>query len=466
MENKNFMEDQLQLTADLIQKFDIPVPRYTSYPMVPFWTDKYTITDHIKHLELASHANEPLSLYIHIPFCIRRCFFCACNVQITTNPQTPEKYLISLEKEIKTVAKHLEPRAKVSQLHFGGGTPTHLTPSQLDRLMNILEEHFDFLPDAEQSIEVHPSVTTPEHLEILAKHRFTRLSVGIQDFDPYVQEKINRFQTYDVTANLFQKARELDFISINGDLIYGLPYQTHEGFNNTLQKILDIRPDRLAIYSYAHLPKQIKHQAIFPIDVIPTGNDKLDLFLKAREFLLDNDYKQVGFDHFSLPSDDLWQSYTNGTLQRNFMGYTTHAGTDLVAMGYSAISDVAGSYAQNSKSLPEYHNMIEKYGLATVRGLALSEQDLLHKQIIETWMCQYFIDLEDLSKFYQKVQNTDIFDIILKKMESCEQNQLVVRNGHRWDATPLGRVFARVVASNFDTYLPHSTNMQIYSKAI
>ena len=395
MENEHVMEDQLRLTAELIQKFDIPVPRYTSYPMVPFWSDKYTVTDHVKHLELASHSNDPLSIYIHIPFCTRRCFFCACNVQITTNPQLPEKYLLSLVKEIKTVAKYLEPRTKVSQLHLGGGTPTHLTPIQLEMLMSILEEHFDFLPDAEKSIEVHPSVTTPKHLETLAEHGFTRLSAGIQDFDSYVQEKIYRFQTYEVTANLFQRARELGFISINGDLIYGLHYQTHDGFSNTLYKILDISPDRLAIYSYAHLPKQIKHQSIFPLEVIPTGNDKLELFLKAREFLLENNYKQVGFDHFSLSSDDLWQSYTNGTLQRNFMGYTTHAGTDLVAMGYSAISDVAESYAQNSKSLPEYHDMIEKFGLATVRGLSLSEQDILHKQIIETWMCQYYIDLED-----------------------------------------------------------------------
>lgn len=461
------MKSRLKLSLDLIEKFNVPVPRYTSYPMVPHWSNEYKIQDHVHHLRKASESNQPLSLYVHIPFCHRICFFCACNVKITTRPELPKKYLETLETEANIVANHLDNRRTLSQLHIGGGTPTHLTPKQLKSLMTAIKDKFSLTKNAELSIEIHPSVTTTDHLKILADEGFNRISMGVQDFDSEVQFKINRHQTYEETVHIISEARDLNFKSVNIDLIYGLPYQTIEGFRDTINKIKDIRPDRLAIYSYAHLPKQIKHQSIFPDDTIPKGREKLQLFLLAREMLIDYEYELIGFDHFCLPSDDLWNAYQNHSLRRNFMGYTTQAGTDLVSLGFSAISDVAGSYAQNSKNLNEYTKLIETHGLATVRGLKLSQEDLICREAIITWMCQNTFNPKHVKQKYTNNTVEPLINKIVANLEQWEAIGLAMSNSEGdWKATELGQIFARIVATSFDQYLPKKGLEPLYSNAI
>lgn len=457
---------KLNLTLDLINQFDVPVPRYTSYPMVPHWSDSYGNQDHINHLEQMRDSKDPISFYIHIPFCYRRCFFCGCNVKITNKRPMTESYLDLLEKEIKTITNYIGTDKKISQLHLGGGTPTHLEPKQLDHLMDIVEANFSFIKGAEQSIEVHPSVTSFEHLDVLKNRGFTRLSMGVQDFDPLVQEKINRYQTYEETKKLIEHARDLDFLGVNTDLIYGLPYQTKEGFADTLEKILTIRPDRLAVYSYAHLPTVMKHQSIFPIEVIPNGEPKMNLFLQARNALLDNGYEAIGFDHFSLPTDELYTAEQNKTLLRNFMGYTTQAGREMVAAGFSSISDVTHGYSQNAKNYNQYQEMIEKEGLAVVKGLNLTEEDVVNKEAIMKFMCQYTYDPTEMANYYDSINKSDHMTEIYQQLEHFMDMNLLTKANGVYEATDLGKVFARIVASAFDTYIKNSVKINAYSKAV
>ena len=458
------MTNKLNLSVDLIEQFDVPVPRYTSYPMVPHWSDSYSNQDHINHLKQAEPSSDPISLYIHIPFCFRHCFFCGCNVKITKSRPMTEQYLDLLEKEIKTVTDYVGKDKKISQLHLGGGTPTHLEPKQLDHLMDIVESHFGFIKGAEQSIEVHPSVTSFEHIDTLANRGFNRLSMGVQDFDPLVQEKINRFQTFEETKKLIEHAREQKFLGVNTDLIYGLPYQTPEGFGDTLEKIVELKPDRLAVYSYAHLPTVMKHQSIFPLEVIPTGQPKMNLFLQARNALLDNGYEPIGFDHFSLPTDELYIAEKNKTLLRNFMGYTTQAGREMIAVGFSSISDVTHGYTQNTKNYPQYADMIEKDGLAVVKGLNLTKEDVVNKEAIMKFMCQYTYDPKEMNNFYQ--DKPEHMNEIFQQLDHfIEINFLTKQNGI-YEATDLGKVFARVVAATFDTYIKNSVKVHAYSKAV
>ena len=377
-----------------------------------------------------------------------------------------EHYLELLEKEIKQVTKYLGTDKKISQLHIGGGTPTHLEPKQLNQLMDIVESNFTLIKGAEQSIEVHPSVTTFEHIDVLKSRGFNRLSMGVQDFDPLVQEKINRYQTFEETKNLIEYARQQNFLSINTDLIYGLPYQSHEGFADTLQKIVEIKPDRLAVYSYAHLPTVMKHQSIFPIEVIPVGPNKMNLFLQARNTLLDNGYEAIGFDHFSLPTDELYLAEQNKSLLRNFMGYTTQAGRDMVAVGFSSISDVTHGYSQNTKNYPQYVDMIENNGFAIVKGLTLSEEDVVNKEAIMKFMCQYTFDPKPMSEYYNTINKQDHMTEVLQYLDHFIDINMLTKTNGVYEATELGKVFARIVASTFDTYIKNSVKVHAYSKAV
>ena len=288
--------------------------------------------------------------------------------------------------------------------------------------------------------------------------------MGVQDFDPLVQEKINRFQTFEETKKLIEHAREQKLLGVNTDLIYGLPYQTPEGFGDTLEKIVELKPDRLAVYSYAHLPTVMKHQSIFPLEVIPTGQPKMNLFLQARNALLDNGYEPIGFDHFSLPTDELYIAEKNKTLLRNFMGYTTQAGREMIAVGFSSISDVTHGYTQNTKNYPQYADMIEKDGLAVVKGLNLTKEDVVNKEAIMKFMCQYTYDPKEMNNFYQ--DKPEHMNEIFQQLDHfIEINFLTKQNGI-YEATDLGKVFARVVAATFDTYIKNSVKVHAYSKAV
>ncbi len=450
-----------EITPELIERYDLHVPRYTSYPTVPNWSKEFKPTGFIDMIDEASHKKEPLSLYIHIPFCIRRCLFCACNVLITRREDKVKKYLLYLKKEIDSISSNLKERNDVIQIHLGGGTPTHLSPSQMADLFHHLWNRFRIEDGGELSIEVHPSVTSREHLDVLYDFGFNRLSMGVQDFDPKVQERLNRHQTFEETNELITYARKLGFESINVDLIYGLPYQSPEGFRNTLEKIEEIRPDRLAMYSYAHFPNIFRHHKHIPLVEIPQGRDKLQLFLNARRFLLDIGYRQIGFDHFALETDGLWKSFKRKTLRRNFMGYTTKRGTDLIGFGYSAISELESGYAQNTKDMLMYETSIDKVGVATAKGHYLSPEDRFRKRIIMDFLCLGEINLENLKK---NKEGNKILSSRMEVLEHFESIGFLQKKANGWKATPLGTVFSRVIASIFDAY--YDAGKHSFSKSI
>lgn len=450
------------LSVEDIEKYDFRVPRYTSYPTVPNWENSYTPKNYLRDLESANETKDPLSMYIHIPHCIRRCLFCACNVIVTGDRDKTERYMGYLSKEIERTADIINSRKGI-QLHFGGGTPTHLTPDQLERLLNIIENNFSFTIDAEKSIEIHPSVTTREHIDVLTDHGFNRMSIGVQDFDEKVQDKLNRHQSYSETFDIIEYMRASGVKSINVDLIYGLPYQTKDGFFSTLDKLMNIQPDRVALYSYAHFPTLFRHHKHIPLEVINTGSSKLQLFLDTRKYFLEQEYEQIGFDHFSLKKDDLWKSYENKTLRRNFMGYTTKAGTDMLAFGYSSISELQTSYAQNSKNMIEYEMMVDKYGVATIKGHNLSQDDMMRKNIIMDLLCLGSINEKKIRDEFGDLSNSVINDIN-NKLPQFEEIGFVKQDKGIWELTPMGFVFGRIVASSFDSYYEQSEH--IFSKSI
>ncbi|MHA1910074.1 MAG: oxygen-independent coproporphyrinogen III oxidase [Candidatus Kariarchaeaceae archaeon] len=446
------MTELIDLSVEQITKYNLRVPRYTSYPTVPNWSkEDFGPQDYSSALKEISGSSDPLSLYIHIPFCIRRCLYCACNVSVTRDIEKPIRYMIYLFKEIEEAAKNLGERNEVVQLHLGGGTPTHLTPEQMTDLFTKVNEEFNVLKEAELSIEIHPSVTSEEQLDVLADFGFKRLSVGVQDFSPEVQKKLNRHQTYEETASLIDYSRENVFESINIDLIYGLPYQTMEGIKSTIEKVLIIRPERIALYSYAHFPTKFSHQATIPEKEVPKGAEKLLLFLEARKKLLENGYEQIGFDHFSLKEDELSKSYRDKTLRRNFMGYSTRAGTDMLAFGWSGISELSTGYAQNSKEMGEYEQLVDKFGTATIKGHTMSFDDKIRKQVIMDILCLGELDIPKLQK-----QFNHELDFIVEKANQVfpefEEIDFLEKKVNGWKLRPKGNVFGRVIASTFDEY--------------
>ncbi|MDH5403239.1 MAG: oxygen-independent coproporphyrinogen III oxidase [Candidatus Heimdallarchaeota archaeon] len=453
---------EVSITSEEIEKYDIRVPRYTSYPTVPNWdADNYTPEDHLSQVQKFK-PNQSLSLYLHIPFCIRRCLFCACNVLITKKQERVDNYLDYLSREIIATAQQMEHQGDVIQLHLGGGTPTHLKPEELQTILTTISDNFHISKDAEMSIEVHPSVTSSNHLDVLRDFNFNRLSMGVQDFDQTVQTNLNRFQTFEETKELIDYARSINFESINVDLIYGLAYQTMNGFIDTMDKIFELKPERVALYSFAHFPTIFPHHKHIPLDVIPQKSEKFDIFLKGRELFLEHNYQQVGFDHFSLKDDELWKSYKDKSLRRNFMGYTTKAGTDLIAFGYSAISEFQSSYAQNSKDMNEYEQLVDKYGSATVKGHRMSTEDRYRKELIMDILCLGEINM---NKYADYSENKDTFtQEIDRVMDEFQKLEFAYKENHTWELTQKGRIFARIVASKFDGYLQGSTHL--FSKSL
>lgn len=442
------------LSVEVIERYDRPVPRYTSYPTVPFWTKDFGPEQYRDRLEAASRADGPLSIYVHIPFCIRRCLFCTCNVLVNRDPAKAERYVELVAKELALVADALGKRRRVSQFHLGGGTPTHLAPALLKRLAGAVRSHFDIPPGAEKSLEVHPSVTTADHLSTLAELGFNRISMGVQDFDENVQRRINRHQTFEETAKLVADARALGFGGVNFDLIYGLPFQTKAGLGDSMKKVIGLRPDRLAVYSFAYLPEQeeYRHQRGFPPEKIPKGKEKMALFLLARDALVVAGYRTIGFDHFALPGDELWRAHEGGTLRRNFMGYSTQAGTDMVALGVTAISDVQAGYAQNAKSLDAYREAVEAGRFATQIGCRLDRDDEARREAIMGWLCRFRYSPESLRRRFGADSAGAIRDGAAAE-ERLIAEGLIEREAGGWRATWPGRMFGRVVASVFDRYL-------------
>ena len=435
------------------QRYDRPGPRYTSYPTANEFHDAFDADAYRSALRAAGEVDAPLSLYLHLPFCEERCLYCACNVVITPHAQVTVPYLDRLETEMDLVTEALGRARPVAQLHLGGGTPTYFSPEQMHDLMTRLEARFAFTPDAEKALEVDPRVTTRDHLEVLVEHGFNRLSLGVQDFDPTVQESIRRVQSVEQTAALMQDARELGFGSLNVDLIYGLPHQNPASFARTIEQVAALAPDRLAVYSFALVPWLKHHQKLLPHDALPDAETKLELLMTAREGLAAAGYLDIGMDHFALPDDELAVAQRDGRLWRNFMGYTTVRAPDMIGLGISAIGSVGPTFAQNEKKLSRYYAALDAGRLPIERGYALNADDAVRQHVIRDWMCQFRIDAADVETRFGIDFEQYFADELATLRERFEPEGLVRVHADGVDAEELGRLFPRNVAMVFDAYL-------------
>jgi oxygen-independent coproporphyrinogen-3 oxidase len=460
------MREELHVSEEFLARYNRPGPRYTSYPTAPVWNDSFGPSDLEKVHEEAERAKSPVSLYMHIPFCESLCLFCACNVIIQKDKRVAPPYLEILKREMTRVSRSVSSDRPVVQFHWGGGTPTYLTPAQIEDLFGFTRKHFTFAPDAEIGIEVDPRVTSREHLETLRKVGFNRLSMGIQDFHPLVQKTINRIQPFELTGGLIQSARDLGFESVNVDLIYGLPYQTAETFAHTVDQILELTPDRVALFSYAHVPWLKKQQGSFE-GHLPEGMQKFEIFRTGLLKFLEAGYLYIGMDHFAKPGDELAVSQQNRTLHRNFQGYTTKAGADLYGMGITAISGIQNAYAQNQRDIPSWEKAVAERGIATMRGYHLSEDDRLRRTVISRLLCHTVVLKNEISNEFAIDFDTYFADE-LARLEPFLADGLVALDSNEIRTTWLGRVFIRNLAMIFDPYLEkqHLNAKPLFSKTL
>jgi oxygen-independent coproporphyrinogen III oxidase len=443
------------VTPDLLARHDRAVPRYTSYPTALEFGEGYTAVTHADHLRLAAERPlEPLALYVHLPFCRRRCAFCACHVVVTSRDELTLGYLDAVVAESATVARHLGGRRTLTQLHWGGGTPTYHRPDELVALHQGLLEHFTVAPGAEVSIEVDPRVTTPEHLATLAELGFNRISMGVQDVDPEVQRLIGRNQDWEATVELFGLARQNGLASINLDLIYGLPGQTEATFETTLAEVTRLRPDRVALYSFALVPWKASQQRRLWTDLLPSRETKVRLCTRAHEAFGATGYRAIGMDHFALPDDELAVALDERRLSRTFMGYTAVRAPETIAVGSSGISELAGAYGQDHKRLSEYLTEAGAGRLPIERGVVLTAEDQLRRHVIREVMCNGRVSTAEVAERFG-VDLGDHFADELAEMAApggAVAEGLAVMSDAGVEATEVGRLFVRNIATAFDAY--------------
>jgi oxygen-independent coproporphyrinogen-3 oxidase len=426
------------------------VPRYTSYPSANVWPDQ---DEAFAKAALAS-ATRPLSLYVHVPFCRKLCFYCGCNMMVTNDDALVARYLDALDVEIERTAALLPSQQRAAvQLHLGGGTPTFLSAAQLARVTSSLRRAFAFASDIEAGIEVHPAVTSFEQIDALAQLGFNRISMGVQDFDPRVQERVNRIQPFEETRDLVERARSAGFVSVNVDLMYGLPLQTTERFADTVDKVLALSPDRIALFGYAHMPKLKKHQSLIQVDELPGPSLRLALLSQTIERLVGAGYDYVGLDHFAKRDDELCRARRAGTLRRNFMGYTTCAESDVIAFGPSAISEMRGAFLQNDRDVRDWARRLEQGALPVVRGYALSDDDQRRRDVIMQLFCRLDVDTDAFARAYGAGFD-DAFHEELARLVPLERDGLVRREEGHVRVTYEGQLFLRNVAAVFDAFLP------------
>ena len=456
--------------AELLRRYDRPGPRYTSYPTAPQFGDAFGET---AFRDAARRSNaDPipcrLSLYAHIPFCFSPCFYCGCNRVITRDHSRAATYLSRFVREIAMVAPLFDRDRDVIQLHLGGGTPNFLNAGQLGELVESLGQHFHFSssPQRDFSIELDPRCVGARDIEALAAMGFNRASLGVQDFDPAVQQAVNRVQSVEATLAVIDACRKHGFRSVNVDLIYGLPGQNRAGFARTLDTVTNARPDRLAIYSYAHLPQMFRAQRQIDEALLPSPEDKLDLLQLAIEKLSEAGYRYIGMDHFALPEDDLSQAQQHGGLHRNFMGYTTHADSDLIGLGVSAISHIGDTYSQNPRDLPTWEAAIDAGRLPVWRGMQLDSDDVVRADAIQQLMCRGAIDIAVLENRHG-IEFDSYFSTSCDRLVSLAADGLVEISGTEIRATSRGRLLLRIIAACFDRYLQQSpADPARFSKAI
>jgi oxygen-independent coproporphyrinogen-3 oxidase len=456
-------------TAALIAQYDRPGPRYTSYPTAVEFSPAFDGRAYTERLQQASGlAGAPLSLYVHLPFCAERCTYCGCTMIAARSHAIAVRYLEYLEREIGMLATHLGDRRRVVQHHWGGGTPTFLNLAEIERLHGCVSRHFDLVGGAEQAIEIDPRVTSREQLALLRSLGFNRLSMGVQDFNPEVQAAIGRRQSERATRELYDFARTLGFDSINVDLIYGLPLQTLESFERTLRSIVAMHPDRIAVYSYAHVPWLRPHQKLIDVSGLPNPESKVGLIGAAIDAFAGAGYLSIGMDHFARPDDDLAVAMAERRLHRNFMGYTTRPADDMLGLGLSAIGDVQGAYAQNAKTLTAYYAALDDGRFPIERGIALSADDLVRRHVITELMCNFRVDREAVAR---------AFDIDFDRYFARELAALAAPGGPVSDGlvriapdalevTRHGRLFVRTVCMIFDRYLAAHQGSRTFSRTI
>lgn len=439
--------------VSLIRRYDRPGPRYTSYPTAVEFSAAFDEPAYRAQLARAAESDQPLSLYLHLPFCEERCSFCGCSVIITKKRDVAAHYLEYLHREIAMLAESLSGRRRVVQYHWGGGTPTYLSLDEIAALQATVVQHFDIQPGAEVAIEVDPRVTSFDQLALLARLGFNRLSFGVQDFAHDVQVAVNRVQSEIDTQALFDEGRRLGFQSINLDLIYGLPFQTRASFGRTVDAVVRMRPDRVAVYSYAHVPWIRGNQKKIDPKDLPPAEQKVELFVEAMERFLAAGYQQIGMDHFALPDDELARASAAGTLHRNFMGYTTRPAADMVACGVSGIGDVSGAFAQNVKKLSTYYQAIDGGRFPIERGYRLDADDHLRRDVIANLMCNFRVDVRATEARFG-IDFAGYFARELEELRSGpEPDGFVALGQDRIDVTGAGRLFVRNVAMVFDRHL-------------
>ncbi len=473
MENSTYSQyprTSLAIDPELIRKYDRPGPRYTSYPTADRFVEAYGAEQHLRTLENRRiiGADVPLSLYVHLPFCNTICFYCGCNKVVTKDHGRSAEYLRYIEREVELVSNHLTGSRRVDQLHLGGGTPTFLSSDELCALMALLAKRFDMgvgKADREFSIEIDPRTADTQKIETLARLGFNRVSVGVQDFDELVQRAVNRIQSEVETAAAIDAARTNGFTSINIDLIYGLPKQNLVGFGHTLDRVVAMKPDRIALYSYAHLPTLFKPQRRIADADLPTAEVRLQILALAIQKLGDAGYVYIGMDHFALPHDELAIAAGQAQLHRNFQGYSTRPDCDLLAFGVSAISNVGNTYSQNAKLLDQYYDSLDQGELPILRGVKLDDDDLLRRDLIQTLMCDFELSLASFETSHA-INFRQYFAEEWRMLQQFEQEELIEIDDDRIRFTPSGRLLVRVVAMVFDRYLKLGMVRERYSKLI
>ena len=457
------------ITPELLARFDVPGPRYTSYPTADRFVEAFGEADYVQALKQRQSGKlgkqPPLSLYVHIPFCESLCYYCACNKIITKHKERAADYLRYLRKEVELHTRHLGRGQAVSQLHLGGGTPTFMSDEELRQLMAMLREHFKFVPGGEYSVEVDPRTVNAQRLGVLAELGFNRLSFGVQDFDPVVQKAVHRIQPADQVFALVEASRRLGFESVNVDLIYGLPLQTPESFDRTLELVNDLRPDRIALYAYAHLPERFKPQRRIHAEDLPAGATKVAMLSRSLDALTEAGYVYIGMDHFALPDDTLAVAKRQGRLHRNFQGYSTQADCDLIALGVSSIGRIGSTYSQNAKTMEEYGDLLDQGHLPVVRGLALTRDDLIRRSVIMALMCQGQLQYESINLAWL-IDFKTLFAQERTQLEAMQAQGLVQLSESGIQVTAMGWFFVRGVAMVFDRYVQADLNRSRFSKII
>jgi len=434
------------------EKYSRPGPRYTSYPTAPEFHTNFTQEDLIDKFKNQSD-DRPLSLYIHIPFCRSACYFCGCNVIFTSKDDKKVRYIEYLKKELKILAKHLNTNRTVTQMHFGGGTPTFLSAEQLKEVLDSIKNTFpNFSDNAEISCEIDPRYFTKEHMDVLKEAGANRVSFGVQDLDPKVQETIHRIQPFETTQNVVKIARDAGIKSINIDLIYGLPHQTKETFAKTIRDIVKLNPDRLAVFNYAHVPWMMKTQRKFDETTFAPPSTKLEILKDSIEFFESIGYKMVGMDHFAKPEDELFKAIQKGELHRNFQGYTTKGGADLIGIGVTSIGDGVDYYAQNFKTLPEYEEAIDAGNLPVFKGYNLSDDDILRQYVIMELMANFALDIKSVEKKFD-INFKTYFSDALDALKEFQEAELLTVTDDKIEANATGAMLIRNIAMPFDAYL-------------